>query len=198
MRTYSVLVCGVGGTGVMELGALLKQAALAEGISVVGLERRGSSQRGGGASSSARFVISEGNEPYDERRAALVGAISFGQADLMIATEAIQALRNMHFLSNTSEVILNNRTMKLVGPEYPEIDDIAGKLKEVTDRIYALDASQLSMQEFGSYRWTNPILLGVALTHTSLPIKRETAESLLSRDDEKAAFRVGLEYTFGS
>ncbi|MBI2908983.1 MAG: 2-oxoacid:acceptor oxidoreductase family protein [Chloroflexi bacterium] len=198
MRTYNVQVCGVGGTGVMELGALLRQAAIAEGTAVVGLERRGSAQRGGGASSSARLVIREENETDDRRRAALVGTISFGQADLMIATEAVQALRNMHFLSEFSEVVLNNRAVKLVGLEYPDIDDVAGKLKEITERVRALDASQISMERFGSYRWTNPILLGVALRHTGLPLERETAESLLLREEEKEAFRMGLEYELES
>lgn len=196
MRTYNVLVCGVGGTGVMELGALVRQAAIAEGTAVIGLERRGSAQRGGGASSSARFVITEPGEAYDERKAALIGAISLGQADLMIATEAIQALRHLPFLREGGEIVVNNREMKLVGVEYPEIENTMAMLRRVTNKVYALDASQISADNFGTYRWTNPILLGVAIARTALPLKRETVESLLRREEEKNAFSLGLKYAF--
>jgi Pyruvate/2-oxoacid:ferredoxin oxidoreductase gamma subunit len=45
--------------------------------------------------------------------------------------------------------------------------------------VYVVNASDMSMQHFGSYRTTNPVLVGLALARGLLPLKKDTVKSLL-------------------
>ena len=67
MQHYNILLCGVGGTGIIGFGTLLKRAAEYEkNIMVVGNELRGRAQRGGATVNTVRYTIFEEHEPFDE------------------------------------------------------------------------------------------------------------------------------------
>jgi len=87
MKHINIIVCGVGGTGVIGLSDLIKKAASLEGNRVVSSESRGSAQRGGSTTASVRYTLLEGNEKYDDRTSVWSGAVGVGEADLMIATK---------------------------------------------------------------------------------------------------------------
>jgi indolepyruvate ferredoxin oxidoreductase beta subunit len=202
MRHFNIIVCGVGGTGVIGLGELLRKAAMAEGNMVLGTESRGSGQRGGPATASVRFTTLDNGEEHNDRTALWAGSVGAGEADLMIATEAAEALRNAHYLSEHSKVILNTFALKptqtrqeIKGKSlrYPSIDEVVAMLRTLTPHVYVFNASEMSMKKFGTYRNTNPVLVGVALARGLLPLKKETLESLL-----RGAAREALELGFQS
>jgi len=198
MNQYNVLICGVGGQGVMSLGTLLKQAAMPEGMVVVGSEVRGAAQREGAVTSTVRYTVTDEAEKYDERRALHSGKIPFGRTDLMIATEPSEALRNAHFLSSRSKVILNTYVIKSKGFDYPEMENIVARIREITNNIYTLNANEISLERYGSYRMANAILLGAALAHSDLPVSRDTIELLLERKEEVEALDLGINLNVGS
>lgn len=190
MKHFNILICGVGGTGVIGLGALLKRAAEYTGIAVAGNEKRGRAQRGGAVINTVRYTIFEETEPFDERKR-ITGAIPNGRADLMIATEPAEALRNTEFLSKRSDIVMNTYEMRPIGVAYPDIAQGIEWLRQIARRVIALNASRISMEHFGSYRMTNHVLLGVILAHTELPIRRDTFEKLLRAEEEKKALAIG-------
>ncbi|MBI2846930.1 MAG: 2-oxoacid:acceptor oxidoreductase family protein [Chloroflexi bacterium] len=191
MKYYNIHICGVGGTGVMGLGMLLKEAAVPQGFGVVGAESRGVSQRGGAVTSSVRYSIPETGETLDERRVLYSGEVPYGSADLMIATESTEALRNLQFISKESRVVLNAFTLPTRGVDPVPVEKTIDVLKGITNRLYIIDASGISLKLYGSYRMANPILLGFCLAHTDIPLKRESMEAFL-RSAEREALVIGL------
>jgi indolepyruvate ferredoxin oxidoreductase beta subunit len=188
MKHFNIIICGVGGTGVIGLGELLRKAAILEGNRVLGTESRGSGQRGGPATASIRFTSLDENEEYYDRTALWAGSVGAGGADLMIATEAAEAIRNAHYLSENSRVVLNTFTlkptqtrqeMKAKSLKYPSIDKVVAMLQQLTPHVYVVNASDMSMKHFGSYRMTNPVLVGLALARGLLPLKKDSVKSLL-------------------
>jgi len=206
MRHFNIIICGVGGTGVIGLGELLRKAAILEGNMVLGTESRGSGQRGGPATASIRLTSLNENEEYQDRTALWAGSVGAGGADLMIATEAAEALRNAHYLSENSRVILNTFTLKPTQTrqeikakslKYPSIDKVVSMLQQLTPHVYMFNASEMSMKNFGSYRATNPVLVGLALARGLLPLKKDTVKSLL-QGVAKDALELGFQSEGGS
>ena len=206
MRHFNIIVCGVGGTGVIGLGELLRKAAMHEGNRVLGTESRGSGQRGGPATASVRFTTLDENEEYNDRTTLWAGSVGAGGADLMIATEAAEALRNAHYLSENSRVVLNTFTLKPTQTrqeikakslKYPSVEEVVAMLHRLTPHVHVFNASEMSMQHFGSYRTTNPVLVGLALARDLLPLKKDTVKSLL-KGVARDAFELGFQSEGGS
>ena len=189
---YNVLVCGVGGTGVIDFGALLRTAADYEGISVWGSEKRGRAQRGGAVLNMVRYIL-EHTDGSRNKKGWLTGFIPDGAADLLIATEMSEALRNAKFVSKRTEIIMNTFELRPMGAAYPDKAEVLDFLKQHARHVYPIGASRISMGEFHSYRLTNFILLGVALFQTEFPLKFETFDAILKRDDQKKALRIGFD-----
>ena len=199
VKHFDIIVCGVGGTGVIGLGQLIRKAAILEGRRVLSSESRGSGQRGGPAVASVRITATGGEAPGD-RKALWTGSVGIGGADLMIATEAAEALRNAHYLSESSVVVLNTFTlkptqtrqeMKAGSMKYPPLEEVVSSLKQLTPSVHVFDASDVSFKHFGTYRTTNPILVGLALARGLLPLEKESIASLLE-GDAREAFELGL------
>lgn len=188
MKHFNIIVCGVGGTGVIGLGGLLRKAAMLEGKRVLGAESRGSSQSGGPVTASVRFTTPDESEECNDRTALWTGAVGAGGADLMIATEAAEALRNAYYLLENSKVLLNSFTLRPTQTrqeiaakslKYPSIDEIVDNLSQITPHVHVVNASDMSMKCFDSYRMTNPVLVGLALARGLLPLKKDTVKSQL-------------------
>ena len=201
MRHFNIIICGVGGTGVIGLSELLRKSAMLEGNKVLAAESRGSGQRGGPATASVRYTTLDENEEYSDRTAVWSGSVGAGEADLMIATEVAEALRNAHYLSEKSKVILNSYTlmpkqtrqeMKAGSLKYPSIAEVVALLHQVTPHVYVANASDMSLKYFCSYRTINPLLVGIALARGLLPFQKDIVKSLL-QGDAKDALELGFQ-----
>lgn len=192
MKQYNILVCGVGGQGVVTVGTLLRQAALwGDTRRITGFDVKGASQREGPVTSTLRYLVGEDGEGGDERRAIHSGTIAPGRANLMIALEPLEALRNGLFLSRGSQVVLNTYQIPPRGFPYPLMGEILERLKRCSRSVYTVDASGLSLQRYGNYRMANLISLGVALASGGIPAIGEKVESLLTSDEREALF-IGI------
>jgi indolepyruvate ferredoxin oxidoreductase beta subunit len=193
-KEINIIICGVGGQGVVLVSELLGNAAVRGKVAVKGSEVLGMAQRGGSVFSNLRLGSG-----------AIAPMTPEGKCDVLIAVEPSEALRNINYLARNSVVVLNTTTVLpytvyLGKSGYPTQDQIIGKLKKVTDRIITMDASGLA-KEAGSLQAANVVMLGALFGTGLLPIKEETAkEAILSRFKGKVgdinikAFDLGYDF----
>jgi len=176
-----VIICGVGGQGVVLMSELLGHSAVSDGIGVKGSEVLGMAQRGGSVYSNIRLGSG-----------AQASMTLEGKCDVLVAVEPSEALRHLNFLSKNSLVIINSRevlpfTVFLGRSGYPEMDEIIARVKKVTDQVVVLDAAQLAL-DAGSQQSTNVVMLGALFGSGRLPIREETAkEAIKERFNAKVA-----------
>ena len=135
----NILICGVGGQGTVLAAKVLSQAAISGGEHVLSAETIGMAQRGGSVVSHVRI----GDDVYSP-------LIPKGQADIIIAFEAAEAVRNIDYLKPDGTVIINNKiiqpvTASLTGKSFSTqtmIDFLKSNFKNVivvdTDELLVL------------------------------------------------------------
>ncbi len=194
---YDIIICGIGGQGAISLGTILKLAAIRDGIGVVGSERRGGAQREGVVTSNVRYYPLH---PQNSS-APISGLIPSAGADMMIAMEPLEALRQMRYVHEKSIVIINNRPLMPVHVrigdfQYPMPDKIYSRMKEATGVVHVFDIDDLSLKNFHSLRQVNTISLGLAYTLGNLPLSKKAiadtlTEQLKNSEEALNAFELG-------
>lgn len=159
-QTTNILVCGIGGQGVMTATEILAEAAIRMGHDVKKTEVAGMAQRGGVVTSHLRFgprVLSP--------------QIVAGEADLLVGFEAAEALRWANFLRPGALALMN--TARFVPPvvegglyEYPADPD--GQMRALGIRVHSFDANAIAM-ELGDLRLGNTVMLGAMADHLPFP-----------------------------
>jgi indolepyruvate ferredoxin oxidoreductase beta subunit len=136
-KTINVLIVGVGGQGILLTSELLSEAAMEAGYDVKKSEVHGMAQRGGVVSSHVRI----GERIYSP-------LIKEGETDVLLAFEAAEALRWVHFLKTDGTVVLND--LRLIPPialikgfKYPDrpVELIKNRMKNVKP-IHAVRIAQ--------------------------------------------------------
>ena len=157
--TRSVVLTGVGGQGTVLAANLLARALLAHGFDVKTSEVHGMAQRGGSVVSMVRFGESVAS-PLVPR----------GEAEAVVATEMLEALRYMHFLAPGGRVICSRTRIDPLpvlqgAQEYPE--NAEELIHENAPGSMMVDAIEIAA-EAGSARSANTVLLGIL--SLSLPV----------------------------
>lgn len=171
-QELNIIICGVGGQGIVLLSEFLGTAAVRDGVSVKGSEVLGMAQRGGSVFSNIRL----GGD-------ALAPLTPEGKCNVIIAVEPSEALRNLHYLAKDAVVVLNSQTMlpftvSLGKSGYPAMEDIRAQLDKMTDKIITLDAGALA-KTAGSLQAANVVMLGALYGTGLLPIKLDTAKAVM-------------------
>lgn len=178
----NILVVGVGGQGVMTATEILATAAISMGHDVKKTEVAGMAQRGGVVSSHLRFgprVLSP--------------QIAVGEADVLLAFEAAEAMRWQHYLKPGGVVLMNVAKLKPPVVElglfnYPE--DPVAAMQATGVKLFAFDASAIA-NELGEIRLGNTVMLGAIADH--LPFSAEVLEAgILQRFGRKSPEVVEL------
>lgn len=162
---FNILICGVGGQGTILASYVLGNAALKEGLKVRLGEIHGMAQRGGSVVSHVRM----GDEVYGS-------VIPLEKADVIIAFEPLEALRNISSLKKGGKVILNTERMNPISvslgeSEYPQIEEIISTLSE-KGKVYSFNATEIA-KKIGNQVTMNMVMIG-ALSFLEIPIKNET------------------------
>ena len=97
-----ILICGVGGQGTVLASKIIAASAMDEGSAVHSAETIGMAQRGGSVTSHVR--IGEAYAPL----------ITQGAADMILAFEPAEAVRNLGYLKKDGIVIVNRVPVKPV------------------------------------------------------------------------------------
>ena len=172
VKELNIIITGVGGQGVVMMSELLGNAAVRDGLKVLGSEVLGMSQRGGSVFSNIRL----GHEIYSPMT-------SDGQCDVLVALEPSEALRNIQYLNPSSIVIMNSRKIipamvSLGKSTYPELEQIKEKLQTVTGKLIVRDALELA-EKAGNRQSINVVMLGTLFGCGKMPINADTIKSLI-------------------
>lgn len=170
------LLCGVGGQGVVLASKLIAYAAMERGMFVRTSETIGMAQRGGSVVSHVR-VGQEIHSPM----------IPKGSADVLLAFEPAEAVRNLSYLRKGKEggiVIVNQKalqpvTASLDGKGY-DSGEMLDFLKKQAERLYVIDGETICSKA-GSAKTLNIALLGAAVASNALEIGMEEMEREIRR-----------------
>lgn len=170
-RAYGILVTGVGGTGVVTIGALLGMAAHLENKGVTVLDVTGLAQKGGAVMSHVQIA----SAPADLHAT----RIAMGEADLVIGCDAIVTAGDectsrmrrdvTHVVVNsaqtpTAEFVKNPQWTFPGASAEQDIRSAAG------DAIEMIDANRYAVALLGDTIYTNPFVLGYAWQRGWLPL----------------------------
>jgi indolepyruvate ferredoxin oxidoreductase len=171
-QPWNILVTGIGGTGVVTIGALIGMAAHLEGKGATVLDQTGLAQKGGAVTCHLRIARSP-NEIHAVRIAA-------GEADLVLGCDmvvvndywALSKIRagRAHVVLNTYEAMPGTFTMKpdLQFPAKQIIDAVTNALDGENPEL--VDATDLATKLLGDSIASNLFMLGYAWQKGWVPI----------------------------
>ncbi len=158
---YQIVIAGIGGQGAVFLVKVLSIASAIKGEKCLGTENHGMSQRGG--SVSCYVKIGDFYAP----------AIDEGQADLLIALEGNEALRNIQYLQKHKGVIVVNAPKNFA---------------KVTYETHALDAFSKAKKKEFPIDALNVYMLGATLALApNFPFTCKEIEEAITQMNAKVA-----------
>ncbi len=169
-NTYNILVTGIGGTGVVTIGALIGMAAHIEKKGVSVLDQVGIAQKGGAVLSHIKIA---------ERPSSIYSPnLINNSADLLLGCDmVVSASNDVQLLLNrkkTISIVNDHETplsQSVLDPNFSYNSSIAKKLiKNNSIEIQLINASELSRQLFGDTILSNTFLVGYAIQKGLLPI----------------------------
>jgi indolepyruvate ferredoxin oxidoreductase beta subunit len=156
----NILVCGIGGQGVMTAAEILAQTAIAKGYDVKKSEVAGMAQRGGVVTSHVRF----GKKVWSP-------VITPGTADILVGFEVAEGSRWADMLRPGGVAMVN--TIRLTPPvvsiglfKYP--DDPVAQMRAAGVTVYDFDAGAIA-RDLGDLKLINTIMLGAIADYLPFP-----------------------------
>ncbi|MFA4970065.1 MAG: DUF6537 domain-containing protein, partial [Sulfuritalea sp.] len=177
-KPYGILITGVGGTGVVTIGALIGMAAHIDGKGVTVLDMTGLAQKGGAVFSHVRIC--------DDPEAIHAVRVATGEADAVIGGDVIvtaspDALTRMQ--SGRTRVVVNcAETPTADFTRNPDWQFPLARMQAVVSETvgagaaHFVDASDLALRLLGDSIASNLFLLGYAWQQGSVPVSAEAID----------------------
>lgn len=169
---YNILITGIGGTGVITIGALLGMAAHLEGKGTSALDMTGMSQKNGSVTSHVRIAASP-DDIHAQR-------IATGEADLILGCDMLTA-GALDAIAKTRPgrtVAVINAHQQPPGPfaqntdwTFPEQSIRALIDESVGGRSHFVDATRLATALLGDSIASNLFMLGFAFQKGLIPLE---------------------------
>jgi len=194
---YGIVVAGVGGTGVVTIGALLGMAAHLEGKGAAVLDMTGLAQKGGPVMSHLRIAASP--DDIQTTRIASGGARLLLGCDLMVAggKSALATIdpKHGHVVANDNPSITGEFTRN-ADLTMPGDALRAAITKAAGDRVTFVEANRLATTLLGDAIGTNLFMVGYAYQQGLLPVSAEAIERAIELNRvaiemNRKAFRLG-------
>ena len=180
----SVILCGVGGQGTVLASKLISYAAMAKGEAVRSAETIGMAQRGGSVTSHIR-IGEEAFSPLIPKR----------KADVMIAFEPAEAVRNLDYLKTEGVVVVSKKAVKPVtaslSSKVYDGQDMLDYLEKKVKRLVIVDGQQI-MEELGSAKVLNVVLLGAAIGCHEVDISIEEIRQAIKEKVPERFYELNL------
>lgn len=169
-KDFNIIICGVGGQGIITLLNILAQAAFIEGHEVRSSELHGLSQRGGSVEAHLRF----GQKIYSP-------LVSQAGANLVLALEAQESLKNIPYANSKTLFLLNKYFVPVLNHKPLTEKEVIKELRKISKNIKVVEASQIAKEDIG-----NPVLAGVFLASWAsfkglIPLKPESISRALKK-----------------
>ncbi len=189
---WAAIINGIGGTGVVTIGAVLGMAAHVEGKGCAIIDMAGLAQKGGAVFSHIRIA-----KTPDDISAIRVPA---GKADLvlggdLVVSGAAKVLASVRegktlFVANTAEVMPGDFTHDAdftlpVAQLKKAITRAAGE-----SRAHFVDAARTASTLFGNSLGSNMFMLGFAYQHGGLPVSAEAVEEAIRLNGQAVEMNV--------
>jgi indolepyruvate ferredoxin oxidoreductase len=191
-HTYSMIVTGVGGTGVVTIGAILGMAAHIEGKGIGIIDQQGLAQKGGAVYSHIRFA----NHP-DDIHAIRVAARS---ADLVLAGDIVVAGSKKVLAAvkpGKTKMVLN--LAEFLPGDFTRNADFSLPMERLKRTIANMagaencsfvDAARLASALLGNTIGANIFLLGFAYQRGAIPISDVAIEEAITLNGEAVAMNI--------
>ena len=182
---YDLVICGVGGQGVLTIAWVIDHAAHEAGLHFKQSEVHGMAQRGGAVSAFVRLS----DKPVAS------DLIAKGCASMVLSVEPMEALRYAELLRPEGWIVTD--VVPLENDAYPPHDALYRVLFSVP-RLLVLDAIRLATNA-GTVKAQNMVVLGAAASQLPLPLELLEAQvrALFAPKGERIvkanvnAFRIG-------
>ena len=143
-KKFDILICGVGGQGILLCSNVIGVSAVEEGVSVRGVEVHGMAQRGGSVEAHIRLNCNYGPK------------IPSGKADLLIGFEPLEAARYSVYLKKNGICIVNSYKIPVLRQDYEE-EEMVKIIKKRTKRIYIENFTEMA-KKIGSVKIVNILI----------------------------------------
>lgn len=163
-----MLLCGVGGQGILLASEIVSSALMREGFDVKQSEVHGMAQRGGSVVAHLRY----GEKVYSP-------LIDLGEADFVVSFELLEALRYLPYYHTKSRIIVNTQRV-LPAPVSMGMEGYPGDiLEQLLGRglsVFPMDAFDLA-RTAGESKAVNMVLLGALSVF--LPVGEKTFSEVI-------------------
>jgi len=158
----NVLVCGVGGQGVLLFSDIISNLAMTAGLDVKKSEVHGMAQRGGSVTGHIRYAPKVFSPLIEE-----------GTADLLVGFEMMEALRYIHFLGPNGRLVfdphrIDPMPVSIGAVERPTDERLGGRLAARAPIRQAIPAFATALR-LGSSRVQNTVMLGAVSCFLEFP-----------------------------
>ena len=197
-QTYNIVITGVGGTGVVTIGAVLGMASHLDFKGAGVIEMAGLAQKGGSVTIHCRIA----NNPED------IAAIRVSDAEVdcvisgdLIVTSSEECVRLLHH--DRSQVVINS-SVAITG-DFTRDKDFTIPTEILSQRIKAsirsdcffnFDASEIARELLGNSIYSNMILLGYAWQKGLIPLQYKALKKAIELNgalpkENIYAFQIG-------
>jgi len=189
---FNVMVSGIGGTGVITVGALLGMAAHLDGLAMSSFDMTGLSQKNGAVYSHLRIARAQADITSQR--------LARGDADLVLAFDLIAVLAPEAantMLPGRTRVLVNADVTATVALQFdrdfaPDRDVLLSQLRDKAghDAVEAVDASSLALAILGDTIGANLFLIGVAAQRGLLPVSVSGLERAIALNGVAVPFNL--------
>ncbi|MCJ2180738.1 indolepyruvate ferredoxin oxidoreductase family protein [Novosphingobium album (ex Hu et al. 2023)] len=194
----NIMVAGIGGTGVITVGALIGMAAHIEGRAASLYDMTGLAQKNGAVFSHIRIA-----ETPADIHAQRLGR---GEADLVLAFDLVAALQPESDTTMTrgrtraiaNEAVVPTASFQMDREAVPEPEVLLARLNERIgpDAMTVMDASNLALKLLGDTIGANLMVVGMAAQQGLLPVSTSALEQAIALNGVAVkfntnAFRLG-------
>ena len=181
METVNIILCGLGGQGILFMSRVLAQAALDKDFNIMGAETHGMAQRGGSVISHLRIGDNESS------------LVRTGEAHFLLSLEENEGYRNLPFLSRGARFYVNTNAH-----HFPrkEVEDFLKK-REI---LYRTVPAGTIGQALGAPMSSNLALLGYFSAFDEGPVNHDDIRSTITeisperfKEINLKVFNAGLE-----
>jgi indolepyruvate ferredoxin oxidoreductase len=190
-KTFNIIITGIGGTGVVTIGAIIGMAAHLDGKAAGVIDMAGLAQKGGAVASHLRIAARA--EDIDAIRIAAQGADLILGGDIVVAgaKKVLAAVR-----SGATALVIN--TAELMPGEFTHDADFALPTERLRRALAAVggskthfvDAARLATALLGQSIGANMFLLGYAYQAGALPLSAQAIEKALELNGEAVAMNI--------
>jgi len=177
-QPYGIVITGVGGTGIVTIGALLGMAAHLEGKGVAVLDMTGLAQKYGAVTTHVRLAA---------RPEAINGPrIPAGEAQLLLGCDLVVAAGRDTLAKldpeSSAAVVNSHQAMPAGFTRNPDLrfpgEGMQAQIRQAAaaERSYFLDATELATRLLGDSIMTNLFLVGFAWQRGLIPLSAEAIE----------------------